>query len=280
MPVPSDISELSTTASGNSPAASESATTADNYFRAHAAFIAQLRDSTILRNRLINGNFKINQRNAASGSTAYAAGAYVMDRWKAGAGGCTLSWAASGADVIVTITAGSLLQVVEDVNVEGGIYALANRGTAQARIAINGASLAGAYAAASASAPLLSASATGGQAVMVEFSTGTLDRVQLEPGTAATPFERRPNGQELALCQRYYEIVRLIVATSVAPTAPLATGYWKVTKRAIPALSWTFDSGTGATYAVLGHGGVLDGVFQNVAHSIQATAAVTGNAEL
>ena len=30
--------------------------------------------------------------------------------------------------------------------------------------------------------------------------------VQLEVGTAATPFERRQYGQELALCQRYYQI--------------------------------------------------------------------------
>lgn len=31
--------------------------------------------------------------------------------------------------------------------------------------------------------------------------------VQLEPGTVATPFERRSFGQELALCQRYYDTV-------------------------------------------------------------------------
>jgi hypothetical protein len=36
--------------------------------------------------------------------------------------------------------------------------------------------------------------------------SGTFDiaQVQLEPGTVATPFERRPIGTELALCQRYY----------------------------------------------------------------------------
>lgn len=43
MPVPSDITALSTTAASNSPAGSESPATADDYFRAHAAFIAQLR---------------------------------------------------------------------------------------------------------------------------------------------------------------------------------------------------------------------------------------------
>lgn len=37
--------------------------------------------------------------------------------------------------------------------------------------------------------------------------TWTIGNVQLEPGTVATPFERRSYGQELMLCQRYYEIV-------------------------------------------------------------------------
>lgn len=44
MPVPSLISELSQTASSNYPTGAESPITADNYWRAHAAFIAQLRD--------------------------------------------------------------------------------------------------------------------------------------------------------------------------------------------------------------------------------------------
>ena len=45
MPVPSLITDLTTVAATNSPTGSESPATADDYFRAHASFIAQLRDS-------------------------------------------------------------------------------------------------------------------------------------------------------------------------------------------------------------------------------------------
>jgi hypothetical protein len=156
------------------------------------------------RNRIINGNFAVNQR-AVSGTVTLAAGAYGHDRWKAGASGCTYTFATSGNDTIITITAGSLMQVVEDRNVEGGVYSLSHAGTAQARMAINGAATSGSYAAATQVAPLLTSSATGNQAITVEFSTGTVNRVQLEPGRVVTPFERRHIGHELALCQRYYE---------------------------------------------------------------------------
>jgi hypothetical protein len=44
MPVPSSINDLSTTPGSNSPPGTESPSTADDYFRAHAAFIASLRD--------------------------------------------------------------------------------------------------------------------------------------------------------------------------------------------------------------------------------------------
>lgn len=43
MPVPSSIADLASTAGSNYPAGSESPSTADDYFRAHASFIAQLR---------------------------------------------------------------------------------------------------------------------------------------------------------------------------------------------------------------------------------------------
>ena len=58
----------------------------------------------------------------------------------------------------------------------------------------------------------ISAAATTG--IEIVFTVGaqtsgtwTIGNVQLEPGTVATPFERRSYGQELALCQRYFQLV-------------------------------------------------------------------------
>tara|TARA_R110001599_G_scaffold171353_1_gene362443 strand:+ start:460521 stop:462023 length:1503 start_codon:yes stop_codon:yes gene_type:complete len=151
------------------------------------------------RNILINANCVINQL-AKAGSVVLAAGEYGHDGFKAGAAGCTYTFAASGIDVVLTISAGTLIQVVEAANIAGGVYTLSNAGSAQARIGVNGAAASGSYAA----TPLQSASATANQTISVEFSTGTINRIQLEEGTQATPFERISVGQILMKCQRYY----------------------------------------------------------------------------
>jgi hypothetical protein len=82
----------------------------------------------------------------------------------------------------------------------------------------------------------------------LEFALGShvsgdgimLSQIQLEPGTVATPFERRSYGQELALCQRYYEngLTKLYVGTN-SSTQVIAQHY-SVRKRAdSPSVSYS-----------------------------------------
>ena len=150
------------------------------------------------KNRIINGNCSINQRGYVT-NTALTAGSYAHDRWKAGASGCTYTFTQGDPDTQITITAGSLQQVVEGVNLpEGGTYVLSWTGTAQARY--NG----GSYGA----SPLAVTGIAASSNTTIEFNTGTVKYVQLEPGSVATPFERRAIGLEALLCQRYYQRIQ------------------------------------------------------------------------
>lgn len=144
------------------------------------------------RNLLDNATFRVNQRNQA-GTVTLAAGSYGHDRWKAGAAGCTYTFAASGNDFVITITAGSLIQIVEALNVEGGTYSMTWTGTSQGKIG------AGAFAASGVSQASVPANAN----LSVEFGTGTLSKVQLEVG-APTPFERKHLATDTLNCQRYF----------------------------------------------------------------------------
>jgi len=92
------------------------------------------------------------------------------------------------------------------------------------------------------------------QAALYEGATGSVSivgtngatfyitGVQLEVGTAATPFERRQYGQELALCQRYYNRdVLVAIGGGATPTATNRTFYcsvnWPVAMRAAPTMT-------------------------------------------
>jgi len=149
-------------------------------------------------NRIINGNFAINQRTYVSG-TALAAAAYGHDRWKAGAGGGTYTFTAAVPDTTITITVGTLTQVIEAGMIEAGVYILSWTGTAQARV-YQGAPT-GSYAA----SPVVTASLPAGTNTIVEFNTGTVTKVKFEIGSVATPFNRQTLAKSLVDCQRYYQ---------------------------------------------------------------------------
>jgi hypothetical protein len=102
---------------------------------------------------------------------------------------------------------------------------------------------------------------TGSQSVVgTNGATWYVTGVQLERNTTATPFEWLPYSTELALCQRYYEVISFGAFRGITCQARGAndTNGWcsfKVTKRASPTMStsgtfgaWTSTSTTnGAT---------------------------------
>lgn len=214
------------------------------------------------KNAIINGNFGINQR-AVSGTVTLAAGVYGHDRWKAGASGCTYTFATVENVTTLTISAGSLIQVIEGLNLESGTYTLSWTGTAQGKIG------AGSYGATG-----ITGTAVGGTNLNIEFNTGTVSLVQLEKGSVATPFEFRSIGQELALCERYYEIGSAEISLAAGPNGftQLVIPY-KQTKRANPTVTLT-NSFT------VGGGSSAQAVCPYKSGGQSATLAFTASAEL
>jgi hypothetical protein len=154
------------------------------------------------RNLLINGEFRINQRGYTSASNL-ASGSYGFDRWKSTFTNTTLTFTSAPQGQIVTINSGgSVEQVIERENVSAGTYVLSWTGTATGRVYNTGATPP-AYAA----SPIV-VTLDGLANVEVEFTasggTRTLWKPQLEQNFQPTPFEQRPIGVELELCQRYY----------------------------------------------------------------------------
>jgi hypothetical protein len=165
-----------------------------------------------MRNRIINGGFIMNQRGHTSG-TALASGSYGHDRWKGGASGGTYTFTAgsTGVNITITITAGSIIQVIEGANLPvSGTYVLSWTGTAQGKIGSGSFGSSG-----------ITGTITAGTNTNIEFSTGTCGNVQLEIGSVATSFDYRPFTTELALCQRYFE---KSYNADVAPAAVTSIG--------------------------------------------------------
>jgi hypothetical protein len=196
-------------------------------------------------NRIIDGGFIVNQRTYVSG-TSLPSGTYGHDRWKGGAsaGTYTFTQGALGVNTTITITAGSIIQVIEGCNLaEGGTYVLSWTGTAQGRL--NG----GSY---GSSGTVTVTGWTAGTNLNVEFNTGSLGNVQLVAGSAVSSYAYRPYGTELALCQRYYQF---LAKSSWEPVVAQPSGastviscFLKSTMRATPAITLssitTYTGGT------------------------------------
>lgn len=89
-------------------------------------------------------------------------------------------------------------------------------------------------------------------------------QVQLEAGSVATPFEQRPIGTELQLCQRYYELIgqplglafnrnNIGTASAFTSTESFCPYKYVVQKRKLPVINFLTGSATG--YRLLGNNG-------------------------
>jgi hypothetical protein len=269
------------------------------------------------RNWLINGDFQVSQRGAFTTASTYAANTYYVDRWKGGVSGSftsqrnlnqTLPNGKITTSYRVTSTGGAyagIQQWIEDYSVFSGqlatfsfwaktnkagcsasFYTVANQFNVVSDIV---ADEQWHYYQATALVP------TGGTAMRPEVWTGTgassgdyleLAQVQLELGKVATPFEHRSYGEELALCQRYYEVSSGVnwYLTGLGSGAEVyLPNTWKVTKRATPTMSNSASSVVGTVNGVTGS---TDGYYWRIVPNSSgvvgawAGSKVIGDAEL
>jgi len=225
------------------------------------------------RNKIINGDFRVNQRVYTSGA-ATAINQYTLDRWKVGGTGGITFVTANGRVTVTIPTAQTIKQVVEGINIQSGDYVLSWGGTSQGRI--NG----GEYGVSGA----VRATLVGGSDVTVEFSSGTIENVQLERGAIPTPFEHRQYTHEVMLCQRYY-FRRRVQFTGAMPTVGNSVQMpfiLPVEMRAQPTMTWSqlYLSPSGIQFSSIAQTDITTGrvLYQNLSAASPGAADIDGHA--
>jgi len=195
-------------------------------------------------NKVINGNFAINQRGYVSAATL-ASGVYGLDRWKSNIAGTTLTFTAAVNGNQLTINStGEIQQVVERQVIPAGNNTLSWEGTATARMYNSGA-VAPSYAASP-----ITVNLDGLQNVVVEFTaaggTRTVSNVKLEAGTTASAFVLAglTAAGEFVSCQRYFQSYggngtreAMAMASAFTATRAYVVQQFQVQMRATPTLA-------------------------------------------
>jgi len=217
--------------------------------RITTASTSAITSNTGFRNRIINGDMRIDQRNAGASQTftAAAALAYSVDRFYGYCTGANVTGARvagtapnefvyryTGAASVTAIGFGTRLEATNTTDLAGSTATLSVQlanslltsvtwtayyattadafGTlaspTRTQIATGTFTVTSTLTTYSAQISVPSAATTGIEIVFTvgaqTSGTWTIDNVQLEAGSNATEFERRPFGTELELCQRYF----------------------------------------------------------------------------
>lgn len=160
--------------------------------------------NSISKNVLKNTRFQINQE-GVSGTVVLAANEFGHDMMFGGASGCTYTFSTTDNTTEITISSGSLKQVVEARDIEAGNNILSWSGTAQGRI--NG----GAYG----TSGNVSATLTGGSNVVCEWNTGTLSLIQLAKGDSVQLIDHKNYDEQLKDCIFVYrKITKFLGSTA------------------------------------------------------------------
>ena len=154
------------------------------------------------KNLLINARMRVNLRKTFTGG-ALAANVYGYDRFKAGAGGCSIS--ADQVTGVVTHSAGSIVQVIEDARIAGRTVCFSVEDPTAA-ISVTVAGVSGTIAAGVGRRGVALAvpeGATGNVSASWSATGATYRLPQLEVGDAPSSFEWTDIATDIALCERY-----------------------------------------------------------------------------
>ena len=259
-----------------------------------------------LRNRIINGDMRVDQRKAGTATTtSTSAWTYTVDRWYSYSAGATVSgtraagtapnqyaYRFTGAASVTGIGFGQRIEATNIYDLQSGTVTLSvdlanslltsvtwtayyptsadSYGTfaspTRTSIATGTFTVTSTITRYSAQITLPANAANGLEIVFTvgaqTSGTWTVGNVQIEGGSTATPFERRPVGMELSLCQRYYVTGVQVWAGGyvIGGGAAVGQGYtFPTSMRTAPTVSYVTTGGTNVNTYTFSATSVLGG---------------------
>jgi hypothetical protein len=302
--IPGGVSRLGTAAALNAGTAPFNAVQLDSGGKlppidgSQLTGIASAAGLTGFRNRIINGDFRVDQYSAGAGvNVGTNTSGYAIDRWlcsslggsgnfkrKTVLGGFTVTGATGVTGLVVQQRIESLSiqdlagqQVMLAVDMSNSLLTTVNWSVSYPNASDNYASVTTIASGSWAVGPstqrlteLITLPSNAANGVQVIFSVGAqtsgtweINNAQLEAGTVATTFEQRPYGIEMILCMRYFEKLLTTLYSSLSST-PYVTWHFCVRKRVAPTVS-----GISATAGTV----TLQGVDTDFAQGFGSTSA-------